>query len=60
MLELVMHFASKHQRFLVHAVTVPSFVSHYIRSYLSTNIQILIVCSQCSRDVTASLKCCVV
>jgi hypothetical protein len=59
MLELVLNFASKQQRYLVHAVTVPSYVSHYTRSYLSTNIQILIVCIQCSRDVTVSLKCCV-
>jgi hypothetical protein len=60
MLELVLHFASKQQRYLVHVVTVPSFVSHYPRSYLSPNIQILIVCIQCSRNVTVSLKCCVV
>jgi len=32
MLELVLHIASKQQSYLVHAVTVRSFVSHYTRS----------------------------
>jgi hypothetical protein len=59
MLQLVLHYASKQQHYLVHDVTKQSFVSHYPHSYLSPNIEILIVCIQCSRDVTVSLKCCV-